>query len=427
VHDDNVAQDGSVFLVMELLEGETILDRANRALIDPYELLRWMDEVLDVLAAAHTAGIVHRDLKPDNIFLTTAGRIKVLDFGIARVSDALPRNFRTRTGTALGTGPYMSPEQAVGKLGAIDGRSDLFSVGATMFRLLTRRRVHEVDKESDLLMAMATKPAPPIAPLAVGLPPGTAAIIDRALAFLPSRRYPDARTMQTDVRAVLSGNPPPYATAQIAAGRDPWVTHDDVPEAAAPHRAVPTTIPEPPAPRREAIADAAPPWARPPEARARRVASAAATVSDRAAISPARAPSPPSNLPPTVDDAPALSARAQPPSSASPVVPGVDSQAGRGLAAAPSRDLPWPSPSLPGDRPGSGRGPRQGWWVGLSAVVGFALGFALAAAYIALFVERGGKASDASERAATPAARTSALPAASSPSGAPKRVDVRAP
>ena len=311
VHDDNIAQDGAVFLVMELLEGETVLDRANRALVDPLELLRWMDEVLDVLAAAHAAGIVHRDLKPDNIFLTTEGRVKVLDFGIARVSDALPRNFRTRTGTALGTGPYMSPEQALGKLGDIDGRSDLFSVGATMFRLTTRRRVHEVDKESDLLMAMATMPAPPIATFAPTLPRGIAAIIDRSLAFLPSRRYPDARTMQADVRAVLRGESPPYATAQLLAGREPWATRED--PSSRPGvlvaRPVAPTVPEHPvspapasaglpAPAPTAHEVGAPPAASRPVAQAPR--SLPATVPE----APARATQRPAAPPPAVHELP---------------------------------------------------------------------------------------------------------------------------
>src|SRR5258706_2106955 len=229
--DDDVAEDGSAFLVMELLEGESLTARANRQIIDTKDLLAWVDEILDVLAAYHAESIVHRDLKPDNIFITTEGRVKVLDFGIARVSDVVPNSFKTRMGTAIGTAPYMAPEQALGKVDDIDGRTDLFSVGATMFRLIARRRIHEVKTDADLLVAMATMPAPPLGHVAPGVPPGVAAVVDRALAFLAPRRYPNARTMQADVRAVLRGEEPPFASAMLAKGIVPWVSREPDPHA----------------------------------------------------------------------------------------------------------------------------------------------------------------------------------------------------
>src|SRR6185369_140563 len=104
--DDDVAEDGSAFLVMELLEGEPLTARANRQAVDTGELLAWVDEILDVLAAYHAEKIVHRDLKPDNIFLTSEGRVKVLDFGIARLNDSLPDSLKTHINTTLGTAPY---------------------------------------------------------------------------------------------------------------------------------------------------------------------------------------------------------------------------------------------------------------------------------------------------------------------------------
>src|SRR6185295_844788 len=120
IFDDDVAEDGSVYLVMELLEGESLTARANRKPIETNELLGWVDEILDALAAYHAEGIVHRDIKPDNIFLTNDGRVKLLDFGIARVNDLVPSTFKTQLGTALGTAPYMAPEQALGKVDEID-------------------------------------------------------------------------------------------------------------------------------------------------------------------------------------------------------------------------------------------------------------------------------------------------------------------
>ncbi|MGC4066025.1 MAG: protein kinase [Polyangiaceae bacterium] len=105
---------------------------------------------------------MHRDLKPENLFLTREGRIKVLDFGLARLLEDGPTSFRTRTGAALGTLPYMAPEQALGRRNEVDARTDLFALGATAFRLLAGRKIHEAPSEAELLMRMASEPAPPV-------------------------------------------------------------------------------------------------------------------------------------------------------------------------------------------------------------------------------------------------------------------------
>jgi serine/threonine-protein kinase len=219
VHDIDTTEDGAPFLVMELLEGETLLQRVRRlGDIEPGELLRIVDELLDVLAAAHGAGIVHRDVKLDNLFIQADGRLKVLDFGIARMRPTGPA--LTMTGVALGTTPYMSPEQILGTK-EIDGRSDLFAVGATMFRLIAKRKVHEAQSEQELIIKMATEPAPSLGSVAPDAPSTLCAVVDRALVFDRERRYPDAPTMQTDVRALRAGSDPPYATRM--AGVDPPV------------------------------------------------------------------------------------------------------------------------------------------------------------------------------------------------------------
>jgi serine/threonine-protein kinase len=215
VLEHGVVDDRNVFLVMERLHGESLGDRIARQGSYPLpELLALLDQVLDVLQVAHECGIVHRDLKPDNLFLTEDAQIKVLDFGVARVLDAAPDDLRTRTGMAMGTLSYMAPEQALGNRGEVDGRIDIFALGATAFRILARRRIHEADSDAGLLVAMATKPAPPLASVAPDVPPGVAAIVDVALAFSRDARYPDARTMRGDVLAVQRGEPPPFASSR---------------------------------------------------------------------------------------------------------------------------------------------------------------------------------------------------------------------
>jgi hypothetical protein len=245
VRDIDVADDGAPFLVMELLEGESLLERVRGRGVTTPELLRWVDELLDVLAAAHASGIVHRDIKPDNLFLArdpaapSGERLKVLDFGIARLREGA--RSRTALGARLGTVAYMPPEQVRG--GAVDHRVDLFATGATMFRLLARRRIHEASTEGELLGLMATTPAPPLRSVAPEIPERIALVVDRALAFDARDRYPDATSMQLDVRAVREGRDPPFATEQRAAGLggarqgEPTVRRSERPLAEAPTEA----------------------------------------------------------------------------------------------------------------------------------------------------------------------------------------------
>ncbi|MEO5730648.1 MAG: serine/threonine-protein kinase, partial [Byssovorax sp.] len=207
IRDIDVAEDGSPFLVMELLSGESLGERVRRLGTIPLdEVLRLTDELLDVLAAAHSHGIIHRDIKLDNLFVQTDGRLKVLDFGIARIRDGVPMKMRTRAGATLGTAPYMPPEQIKGL--EIDARADLFAVGATMFRLIAKRRIHEAKTETEMLLKMASLQAPSLLSVAPETPPGVGQIVDRALRFDREQRYPDALTMQADVRAVRAGLPP---------------------------------------------------------------------------------------------------------------------------------------------------------------------------------------------------------------------------
>lgn len=201
VLDDDVADDGSPFLVMELLLGETLAARLRRCgRLAPREVLAVGHALCDVLARAHACGVVHRDIKPDNLFLTTGGELKVLDFGIARVVQE-GRESSTRTGHMLGTPAYMPPEQALGRRHAIDGRSDLWAVGATMFAAIAGRPVHQADTPEEAIVRSATEPAPGLASVAPEVPAAIAAVVDRALAFAPDQRFPDATAMQAAIAA----------------------------------------------------------------------------------------------------------------------------------------------------------------------------------------------------------------------------------
>ena len=155
VLDDDTAEDGSPFLVMELLDGATAdeLARANGGTLRLRAVLCIAHGVLDVLSAAHAKTIVHRDVKPANVFVTRNREIKMLDFGIARIREVQDLQRQgTHTGMALGTPAFMSPEQALGRTAEIDAQSDVWSVGAMMFRLLAGADVNVDEKKQELLV-----------------------------------------------------------------------------------------------------------------------------------------------------------------------------------------------------------------------------------------------------------------------------------
>jgi len=203
VSDDDVAEDGSAFLVMELLDGETLEERRIRqgGHLGEDEVLSLADQLLDVLVAAHAKGIVHRDLKPENVFLTRDGRVKVLDFGIARLRELSTRSRATRSGHTMGTPAFMAPEQARGLWDQVDGQSDIWSVGATMFTLLSGTEVHSGRTANEVLIAAATQPAPQLTSVLPDVSTAVAGVVDQAIAFEREHRCRDASTMQQLVRA----------------------------------------------------------------------------------------------------------------------------------------------------------------------------------------------------------------------------------
>ncbi|MEO7097215.1 MAG: serine/threonine-protein kinase, partial [Polyangiales bacterium] len=158
--DDDETEDGAVFLVMELLEGESLEQRIKRTkTLSVVEALFAADHVLDVLASAHDAGIIHRDIKPANVFITRDGRIKLLDFGLARVREASFKAAATRDGILMGTAAYMPPEQAQGKSANIDHRADQWAVGALLFTGLSGHFVHEARNLVDRIAPVPDNPA----------------------------------------------------------------------------------------------------------------------------------------------------------------------------------------------------------------------------------------------------------------------------
>jgi len=220
VLDDDRAEDGAVYMVMELLEGESLerwVEGPER--LSFLEVIRVADEVLDLLAAAHAAGVIHRDIKPGNIFLTRQGGVKVLDFGIARFAEAPAGPMSTQLGTQIGTPTFMPPEQARGRWNLVDGRSDVFGVGATLFALLTGKKPREAETGNEELLLAMTTPVRPVAELQPEIPFVLADVVDRALAFEMSARWPDARSMQAALRvaraALEEGGPATIAIPRV--------------------------------------------------------------------------------------------------------------------------------------------------------------------------------------------------------------------
>jgi len=205
VLDDDIIESGSdeggAFLVMELLEGQSVEDRVEKGPpIDERELLAIMRAVLDVLDAAHKAGVVHRDLKPENLFLAhdpekpdAKPRIKILDFGLARLAEG---SNKTMAGVAIGTPSYMPPEQAAGRVFEVDHRSDLFALGASCFRILAGRTVHPADGALAICARMAKEPAPKLRSVVPTVSEETANVIDKALEFKREDRWQDAASMR---------------------------------------------------------------------------------------------------------------------------------------------------------------------------------------------------------------------------------------
>ena len=200
---------GSHVIATEFVEGETLRLRLSRSALTLSETLSIAMQVADALSAAHKAGIIHRDIKPENIMLRPDGYVKVLDFGLAKLSEqATPAvaaeaptiQVRTGSGIVIGTAGYMSPEQARG-LG-VDHRSDIFSLGAVIYEMLARRKPFEGDTPSDTLAAILKTEPPPLARVAHGVPSELVRIVNKSLRKDREERYQVVKDLWLDLKAL---------------------------------------------------------------------------------------------------------------------------------------------------------------------------------------------------------------------------------
>src|SRR5271165_1955093 len=215
-------QDGTSYLVMELLEGETLRKRLERGALPARKAVEVGTQIAYGLAAAHERGIIHRDLKPENIFLTKDGHVKLLDFGLAKDQsgttnttslDGLAVTMRTAPGVVLGTAPYMAPEQVRGE--PMDYRADIFSFGAVLYEMLAGRRAFSGDSTVETMNAILKSDPPEIDPAEARISPGLDRILRHCLEKNPADRFQSARDL-TFALGALSGSGSTSALTAIA-------------------------------------------------------------------------------------------------------------------------------------------------------------------------------------------------------------------
>ena len=207
VYDVGRDTDGNPFLVTELLEGETLSSRLQRGPLSPRKAVDAATQMAQGLAAAHEKGIVHRDLKPDNVFLTRDGRLKILDFGIAKLTRAgvdgpTFETAATEPGMVMGTVGYMSPEQVRGE--AVDHRSDIFSLGTIFFEMLTGTRAFKRNSAVETLAAILKEDPPDLTEVLPTAPQPLERLLRRCLEKDREHRFQTARDLGFNLETLAS-------------------------------------------------------------------------------------------------------------------------------------------------------------------------------------------------------------------------------
>ena len=207
---DVATHDGSLYVVSELLEGETLRERMDGAALPSRKAIDYALQIAHGLATAHEKGIVHRDLKPENLFITKDGRVKILDFGLAKLiepkvesaaqTDVPTRKIHTDPGVVMGTAGYMSPEQVRGR--TVDYRSDIFSFGAVLYEMLSGRRAFEGESAIETLNAILKEDPPDISATDNSVPLPLERIIRRCIEKSPEERFQSARDLAFALEAV---------------------------------------------------------------------------------------------------------------------------------------------------------------------------------------------------------------------------------
>lgn len=197
IHEIGETGDGQLFLVMACYQGETLKDAISRGLLPLAEALVLARQLAEGLAAAHEQGIVHRDIKPGNVFVTASGLVKILDFGLAKLSRQ-PQ--LTKPGTTLGTASYLSPEQVRGE--SVDHRCDVWCLGVSLYEMVTGRLPFPGEYAQAVVYGIMTEDPQPVTALRAGVPLDLDRIITKCLAKNPNERYQHLDDFLVDLRAV---------------------------------------------------------------------------------------------------------------------------------------------------------------------------------------------------------------------------------